>query len=90
MDLRAYYQKIRSIEADIKEESVVIVSRETEDGGRAGVRTEVPRRVAARMVVEEKADLATAEAAAEFRDAVEAKWRASLSRNSAQPSGKRF
>lgn len=77
MDLRAYYQKIRIIEADIREDSVVIVSRETSDGGRAGFKTDVPRAVAARMVVEETADLASAEQTAQFRSEVEAKWRAS-------------
>ncbi len=77
MNLRAYYQRIRSIEAGIEEEAVVIVSRDTSDGGRAGVRTDVPRAVAARMIVEESADLATPEVAAAFRSEVEAKWRAS-------------
>jgi hypothetical protein len=61
MDLRAYYQKIRKIEAGIELPAAVIVSRETPEGGKPGVRTEVPRRVAARLVVEEKADLATPE-----------------------------
>ena len=48
MDLRAYYQKIRDIEAEIVEEFPVVVSVEGPDGGRAGVRTEVTRRIAAR------------------------------------------
>lgn len=76
MDLRAYYQKIRRIEAELGEESVVIVSRETSDGGRAGVKTDVPRAVAARVIAEEKADLASPEEAAEFRAAVEERWKA--------------
>jgi hypothetical protein len=58
MDLRAYYQKIRKIEATIKEPTVVIVSRATPEGGRGGVKNEVPRRLAARLIAEEKADLA--------------------------------
>ncbi|HML15631.1 MAG TPA: hypothetical protein VK419_01345 [Bryobacteraceae bacterium] len=75
MDLRAYYQKIRRIEAGLRDPSVVIVSRETPDGGRAGVKTQVPRALAARMIVEEKADLATPEEAEEFRASTEAKWK---------------
>ena len=64
MDLRIYYQTIRRIEAEIPEDSVVVVSLETSDGGRPGVRTEVPRAVAARLIVDQKAELASAEAAA--------------------------
>ena len=78
MDLRAYYQQIRKIESEINEETVVIVSRETSDGGRAGVRTEVPRTVAARMIAQETADLASTEVAAQFRSETEAKWRTSM------------
>ncbi len=77
MDLRAYYQKIRKIEAEIKDAVVVIVSRETPEGGKAGARTEVARGLAARMIAEEKADLATPEDAAQFRSEIEAKWKAS-------------
>lgn len=90
MDLRAYYQKIRKIESEISEETVVIVSRETSDGGRAGVRTEVPRAVAARMVAQETAELASAEVAARFRSETEARWRTSMGahRTGAIGSGK--
>lgn len=75
MDLRAYYQKIRQVEAEMIDPSVVIVSRETADGGRGGVKTEVPRAVAARLIVEEKADAATPEEAEAFRASTEAKWK---------------
>jgi hypothetical protein len=75
MDLRAYYQKIRRIEAGIAEAAVVVISRETSDGGRAGVMTDVPRGVAARLIADEKAELASAEEAAEFRASVEKKWK---------------
>src|SRR5947209_5265176 len=67
MDLRSYYQKMRKIEAEIPEENAVIVSIETSDGGTAGRTTEVKRELAARMVVEARARLATAQEAAEFR-----------------------
>jgi hypothetical protein len=75
MDLRAYYRKLRSIEAELREDSVVIISRETTDGGRAGVKSDVPRALGARLMVDEKADLATPEEAAEFRAEVEGKWK---------------
>lgn len=57
MDLRVYYQKIRAIEAAIEEPFVTIISRETSDGGKAGVKTEVPRKLAARLIAEERAEL---------------------------------
>jgi hypothetical protein len=75
MDLRVYYQKIRKLEAELAEPFAVIVSKETGDGGKAGIRTDVPKLLAARMVVEERADLASAEEAAQFRAEVEQKWR---------------
>jgi hypothetical protein len=67
MDVRVYYQKIRKIEAELPEPYVVVVSRETGDGGKPGVRTEVPRSLAAKLIVEDQATLATAEEAAQFR-----------------------
>ncbi len=75
MDLRAFYQTIRQIAAEIAEEAAVVISRETSDGGRAGVKTEVPRDVAARLIAEGKADLAGPEEAAEFRAAAEERWK---------------
>jgi hypothetical protein len=75
MDLRAYYARIRSIEEELHEDSVVIVSRATSDGGRAEVKNEVPKAVAARMVADEKAELASERDAAEYRAAIEKKWR---------------
>jgi len=70
MDLKVYYQKLRQIEASLGEVYVVVVSQETPDGGRAGLRTEVPRATAARMIVEGGARLATAEEAGEYREKV--------------------
>lgn len=69
MDLRDYYSTIRRIESDITDESVIII-------GCDGAKTEVPRAVAARMIAEGKAELASAESAAEFRAGVEARWKA--------------
>jgi hypothetical protein len=75
MDLRGFYDVIRKIAAEIVEDAAVIVSRETPDGGRAGVKTEVPRKIAARMVAEGRADLASAEEAARFRAETEERWK---------------
>jgi hypothetical protein len=61
MDLRQYYQKIRDVEAKIVDEFPVVVSNETVDGGKAGTKTEVPRRIAAKLLIENLARLATAE-----------------------------
>jgi hypothetical protein len=68
MDLQIYYRKIRETEDALKDPAVVLVSLETQDGGRAGVRTEAPRRLAARMIVEGHARVATAEEAQEFQE----------------------
>jgi hypothetical protein len=68
MDLRLYYQKIRDIEATIADEFPVVVSRETGDGGKSGTLTEVPRRIAAKMIVEGQARLAALEQKQIFRE----------------------
>lgn len=67
MDLRAYYQKVRETEATLPTPHVVLVSMATPDGGKAGVITEVPTPIAARMVVEGSARPATEAEAAGFR-----------------------
>jgi len=67
MDLRLFYQKLRKTEQEIPDPHVVVVSQETPDGGRAGQKTEVPRSVAARSIVEGRARLASPEEAAEYR-----------------------
>jgi len=69
MDLKVYYQKIRETRQKLPEKDVVIVSHETLDGGRAGVCTEVPRELAAKMLVDGTASVANEEMAAEFRRA---------------------
>ena len=68
MDLKVYYRKIRDTEAGLPEGASVVVSNETADGGKAGVGSEVPRGVAARMLVEGAAHIATAEEAQEYYD----------------------
>jgi len=69
MDLRVYYQKIRDEQAKIADEFPIVVSNETTDGGKQGTMTEVPRRLAAKLVVEGTAKIATTDEAAAFRKA---------------------
>ena len=69
MDLRVFFQKLRKIEQEITEATVVVVSHETPDGGRAGQLAEVSRGNAARLILEGHAHLATTEQSAEFRAA---------------------
>jgi hypothetical protein len=71
MDLRGYYRKIRELEATIVEDFPIVRSVALEDGGRSGKLTEVPRAVAARMVVDGSAEIADAEEARQFRQNVE-------------------
>lgn len=67
MDLKKYYRKIRELVAMIEDEFPVVKSLATEAGGRGGKLTETTKSVAARMVVDGVAELASAAEAAEFR-----------------------
>jgi hypothetical protein len=69
MDLRVFFQKLRKLEQEIVEPHVVVVSHETPDGGRAGQLAEVSRSIAARLVLEGHAHIATAEESVEFKEA---------------------
>ena len=74
MDLRACYQKIREIEETILEDVVVVVSQATASGGKAGTFTEVLKRLAAKLIADGLARLATHEETKNFQLArVEAK-----------------
>jgi hypothetical protein len=68
MDPQVYYAKIREKASTIKEEFPVVVSRETPDGGKAGILTEVPSRLAAKMVVDGTATMASTADAEAFRE----------------------
>lgn len=68
MDLKHYYQKIRDMETKIVDAFAVVVSLETADGGKPGTITEVIPKVAAKMVVDGVARLASADEAKQFRD----------------------
>ena len=66
MDLRQYFRKIQDLEAAITEPFPVVVSLETEDGGKAGLFTEVSRANAAKMIAEGRAVLAGPEEKMQF------------------------
>lgn len=70
MDLKVYYRKMREIEAGLPEGDVVVASLETPDGGREGVFNEVSRSLAAKLLVEAKARLASDDEAAAFKKSV--------------------
>jgi hypothetical protein len=71
MDLKLYYDKIREAEARILEDFPVVISNATPDGGKEGTKTEVPRRLAAKLIVEGLARLASEEEIRAFREALE-------------------
>ena len=70
MDLRAYYRKVRAVEAELEGDDIVLASIATPEGGRDGVLTEAPRAVAAKLVAEGRAQVARKEEAAGFREKV--------------------
>ena len=61
MDVKQYFRKVREIEESLTEPHPLVVSLETSDGGRAGTVCEVPRFVAAKMILERRATLASVE-----------------------------
>ncbi len=68
MDLKVYYRNVRKIEEKIDGADAVVVSCETPDGGRAGVLTEVSKRMAAQLVADGRARLASEESATKYRE----------------------
>ncbi len=69
MNLKQYFSKIREIEATIATPFLLVSSLETSDGGKPGVVTEVPRDVAAKMIAEGRAVLASKSEKEHFFDA---------------------
>ncbi len=61
MDVKQYFRKVREIEDSLTEPYPVVISLETSDGGKAGMVCEVPRSVAAKMILERRATLASIE-----------------------------
>ena len=70
MDLKQYYAKIREQQQALDRDYVVVVSKPTADGGKAGVLTEVTKQAAAKLVVDGRAEIATAEQANEYYEAL--------------------
>ena len=68
MDLKIYYQKIRDQRSAIPEEFPIVISADTQDGGRRGTMTEVTRDLAAKLLVDGIAHLASPEDAAGYRE----------------------
>ena len=68
MDVKTYYQRIRAMEATITTPFAVVSSLGTDDGGKKGVLVEVPRHLAAKMIVEGCAVLATEQEKRQFRE----------------------
>jgi hypothetical protein len=85
VDLRIYYQKIREQAEELTDDFPVVVSTETQDGGKAGVLTEVPRVIAARMIVDGRARKTSPEESKKFR---EQKASAKLAADELEAAGK--
>ena len=68
MDLRTCYGKVRDAEATLAGEHFVMVSLATSEGGKEGVKTQVPRSIAARLIAETRARVANEEEAQEFHE----------------------
>ena len=69
MDVKQYYRKIREVESAIVDTYPLVVSLETADGGKAGLVSEVPRALAAKMIVESRAILANDDDRVRYADA---------------------
>lgn len=67
MDLRQYFRKMREVEATLPDQYPIISSLETADGGKSGTISEVPRVIAAQLIVEGRAVLATETEQERFR-----------------------
>jgi hypothetical protein len=61
MDLKQYFRRLREIEESFIDKYPVVISLETPDGGKAGLIAETSRHVAAKMIVEGRAVLASSE-----------------------------
>ncbi len=83
MDLKAYYRRVRELEASLPDEFLVVKSISTEAGGVDGRLTEVSRPLAAKLLAEELAELASADEAKEFRKKALAAQQAELERREA-------
>ena len=67
MNIRQYYKERKKIEDSLPNGNVLVVSLQTSDGGREGVMSQIDRRTAATLIVENRARLATDEETASLR-----------------------
>ncbi len=67
MDLKAYYRRVREIEASLPEGDVLVASLATPDGGKAGVLTELNRFDAAKLMADGRARSATPEEISSYK-----------------------
>ena len=67
MDIKSYYKRIQEVEAEMTEAFVIVASLSTATGGREGTLTEVNRRTAAQLIVENQARRATAAEVTKYR-----------------------
>lgn len=70
MEVKGYFQRIRSVEESLPGDQVVVMSLATADGGREGRLLELSRSLAAKMIVDRKARLATEEETKRHREAI--------------------
>jgi len=68
MDLKQYFRKIRQVEASLADTFPLVVSLETQDGGKPGLVSEISREEAAKMIVEGRAVLASEEEKELYRE----------------------
>jgi hypothetical protein len=68
---KKYWDEVADMAASIQDEFVLVVSRSTRNGGRAGSISEVDRHTAAKLVVDGSHVLAAEEQALEYRAAQE-------------------
>lgn len=66
MDVKGYFRRLREKEAELPDGDLAIVSEATADGGKAGVLSVVPKRIACRLLVEGRARLASEEEGRQF------------------------
>jgi len=69
MESREFFRRARKLAAEIGKPFVVVSSKETSDGGRAGVLTYVSAQTAARLIVKDLAELATPQQTAAYFEA---------------------
>lgn len=77
MNLQDYFSKLRQKESEIEGRDIYLSSLETPDGGKAGIITQVPKRLGCQLIVEGKARLAS-EAEVEEHQRAEAERRAAM------------